>query len=274
MQAIPRPLDRNFIHTHLIFWNGLIGMGLGMRLLTATGPFYAELDQDGLCTEYTDWPRKKSSQEVSKDVSPDNGCRGVDFVASFPPKRMHKAFVTQAQDCNQANEDFQVSDKWFANINETEDKGEIFALDVSLKFKIREPQFTEQRLDEFDHHKLSQRQKQIDYGKNTFGYERYIELVPRDRRKRDDPQTPDMKEVCSKRRWDGKVRKWRRLLHQFDPSVDENEERPKFFPVGGRDKQNASIHVERKVGTTESKNRPNRTKEFLKIYQDWVAKEP
>jgi hypothetical protein len=35
-------------------------MGLGMRLVTAAGPYYTELDQDGLCTEvgkYRDWPR-------------------------------------------------------------------------------------------------------------------------------------------------------------------------------------------------------------------------
>jgi hypothetical protein len=254
-------------------------MGLGMRLVTAAGPFYTELDQDGLCTEvgkYRDWPGKKSSEEVPKDVSPDKRCRGVDFVGSFSSsKRIQRAFAPQAQDCNQRNENFEISDKCFANVNAAEDKGEIFALDVSLKFKISEPQLvTDQRLDETDHHRVNQRQKQIDYGKNTFGYERYIELVSRDQRKKDDPQTPDVKQVCSKRRWDGKVRKWRRLLHQFDPPVDENEERPKFFPVGGRDKQNASINLKSKVATPESKNRPNRTKEFLKIYQDWVAKEP
>ena len=32
---------------------------------------------------------------------------------------------------------------------------------------------------EFDVHRLNQRQRQIEFGKNTLGYERYIETVPR-----------------------------------------------------------------------------------------------
>jgi hypothetical protein len=30
-------------------------------------------------------------------------------------------------------------------------------------------------------------------------------------------KAPDAHQVCSKRSWDGQVRRWRRLLHLFDP---------------------------------------------------------
>lgn len=31
------------------------------------------------------------------------------------------------------------------------------------------------------------------------------------------PNTPDKYQRCSKRSWDGQVRKWRRELHEWDP---------------------------------------------------------
>lgn len=34
-------------------------------------------------------------------------------------------------------------------------------------------------MEEDDTHRLSQRHKQIEFGKNTLGYEHYIELVPK-----------------------------------------------------------------------------------------------
>lgn len=77
--------------------------------------------------------------------------------------------------------------------------------------------------------KLASRQKQIDYGKNTTGYSLYTDQVPRFQRVRGDhPWTPNKFQICSKRSWDGQVRKWRRALHRFDPSSDsiqdENED--------------------------------------------------
>jgi len=66
--------------------------------------------------------------------------------------------------------------------------------------------------------RLKQRQKQIDLGKQTIGYQTYLQKVPRIVRKPWHPQTPDKNKVCSKRSWDGMVRKWRRQLHRYDPT--------------------------------------------------------
>lgn len=68
-----------------------------------------------------------------------------------------------------------------------------------------------------DAHRLDQRRKQIDWGKNTLGYQAYVQAVPKDRRQfglRSDtsgvglkphPVTPDVTENCSKRCFDGQV---------------------------------------------------------------------
>lgn len=89
-----------------------------------------------------------------------------------------------------------------------------------------------------DPHRLCQRQKQIDYGKNTLGYERYIEMVPRYKRTKSHPRTPDIRQVCSKRSWDGQIRKWRRLLHEYDPPKGEDEEDSDQVFVPTRDLDN------------------------------------
>lgn len=76
---------------------------------------------------------------------------------------------------------------------------------------------------ETDEKKLAARQKQIDYGKNTIGYQRYSDMVSMKDRKRSDPWTPDKNTVCSKRSFDGQIKKWRRLLHEYDPPAAEGE---------------------------------------------------
>lgn len=64
--------------------------------------------------------------------------------------------------------------------------------------------------------RLRQRQKQIDLGKRTEGYTRYISMRPKRERASDEPKTPNIHKKCSKRSWDGQVRKWRKQLHAFD----------------------------------------------------------
>lgn len=77
---------------------------------------------------------------------------------------------------------------------------------------------------------LERRQKQIDYGKNTIGYDRYIQTVPKDQRKGPEhPQTPPKHIKYSRRAWDGLIRRWRIQLHKYDPegandAEDEGEE--------------------------------------------------
>ncbi|KAL4421471.1 hypothetical protein ABPG75_010762 [Micractinium tetrahymenae] len=84
---------------------------------------------------------------------------------------------------------------------------------------------------ETDPHRLAQRQKQIDMGKNTLGYQRYRQAVPREKRNRKtDPITPNVYQVCSKRAFEGQVKKWRRMLHSWDPPGQEGGE-PALLPV-------------------------------------------
>lgn len=77
---------------------------------------------------------------------------------------------------------------------------------------------------ELNPHRLGQRQKQIDYGKNTPGYESYITKVPRERRQASHPQTPDVRQAVSKRGFDYQVKKWRRRLHGWDPKAARGQE--------------------------------------------------
>lgn len=71
-------------------------------------------------------------------------------------------------------------------------------------------------IEELTEARLEKRQRQIDIGKSTAGYIAYTQQVPKHKRqlrREEHPVTPSKSQHCSKRQWDGKVRKWRRLLH-------------------------------------------------------------
>ena len=60
---------------------------------------------------------------------------------------------------------------------------------------------------------LVRRAKQIESGRNTAVYDRYVKTVEKEDRAGWMPRTPDMNRKYSRRHWDGMVKEWKKSIH-------------------------------------------------------------
>lgn len=134
----------------------------------------------------------------------------------------YKNKVKEMMEQNSIAVERNLSKNWADILDELEEQTkevEQYVEKVSAKYKIDVEKLKNNM--ETDPQVLRKRQKCINYGKVTAEYQRYILELPRKKRESYHPRTPNKFRKVSRRKFDGAIKKWRKLLHAYDEDPEQ-----------------------------------------------------
>lgn len=77
-----------------------------------------------------------------------------------------------------------------------------------------------------DKSNMQWRWRQIEHGKSREEYHKYVAQVSREDRQEEHPQTPDVDPNMSCRKFRGRVKEWRKRLHDWEDQTDKADKKP------------------------------------------------
>ena len=168
----------------------------------------------------------KLSNRISTSLCLDNDEKKKSF-ASTPKSERRLNPVSRLKQLKDSEEvQRNLSTSWADIIEELETQSnelKEYTEKVASKYKLDKEKLAKSL--EQDSEVLRKRQKQINYGKLTAEYQKYALAVLKKDRELFHPRTPNKFRKCSRRKFDGQIKKWRKLLHVWD----ENPEKLKDF---------------------------------------------
>jgi len=226
--------DKIEIKTDPIAWSSRQTSPLKRRNNDAASPATTESSPQKRLRETTQTARGLAQRfNLSSFTSPKKGARSSSLCtikkenkyASTPKSERRVEYrkkIREMLDQNSVSMQRNMSNNWADIVEELDEQAkevEIYIQKVTAKYGIEAE--TLRKSIETNAETLRKRQKCINFGKVTAEYQNYVMELPRKKRQPFHPRTPNKFRKCSRRKFDGLIKKWRRLLHAYDENPEQ-----------------------------------------------------